>query len=259
MLFVIDVGNTNIVLGIYKGDKLLESWRIGTKRGRTVDEYGILVKELLSFSNIDSREISNIIISSVVPPLDSTIIDMSEKYFRIKPMVVGQGLKSGIPILYENPKEVGADRIVNAVAALKRFGGPVIVVDFGTATTFDFITKKGEYAGGIISPGIGISVEALFQRASKLPRIDLVKPKKVIGRNTVNSIQSGIIHGYVSLVDGIVSKMKEEANVEAKVVATGGLAPLIAKESDYIDEVVHNLTLEGLKEIFDLNKGERVD
>ena len=254
MLFVIDVGNTNIVLGIYKGDHLLENWRIGTKRGRTVDEYGILVKELLSFSNIDSREITDIIISSVVPPLDSTLTSMSEKYFAIKPMIVGQGLKSGIPILYENPKEVGADRIVNAVAALKRFGGPIIVVDFGTATTFDLITKKGEYSGGVIAPGIGISVEALFQRASKLPRIDLVKPKKVIGRNTVNSIQSGIIHGYVSLVDGIVLKMKEEAGVEAKVIATGGLASLIAKESRFIDEVVPNLTLEGLKEIFDINK-----
>lgn len=259
MLFVIDVGNTNIVLGIYEGDKLLESWRVGTKRGRTVDEYGILVKELLAFSDIDSRQISDIIVSSVVPPLDSTIMGMAEKYFSIKPMFVGQGLKSGIPILYENPKEVGADRIVNAVAALKRFGGPVIVVDFGTATTFDLITKKGEYAGGVITPGIGISVEALFQRASKLPRIDLIKPKKVIGRNTVNSIQSGIIHGYVSLVDGIVLKMKEEIKSSAKVVATGGLASLIAKESVCIDEVIDNLTLEGLKEIFDMNKGERVD
>ena len=255
MLFVIDAGNTNIVLGVYRGDDLVENWRIGTKKGRTADEYGILIRELLKISGLDYKEIRDIILSSVVPPLDSVIIEMSEKYFNVKPQIVGPGLKCGIPILYDNPKEVGADRIVNAVAALKRYKGPVIVVDFGTATTFDFITAKGEYSGGVIAPGIGISIEALFEKASKLPKVELVKPKKIIGKNTAASIQSGIIYGYVGLVDGIVTKMKEEAGVDAKVVATGGLAPLIAAESSCIDEVIEKLTLEGLKEIFELNRG----
>lgn len=255
MLFVIDIGNTNIVLGVYRGDVLVRSWRVGTKKGRTADEYGILIKELLSFSGIDSDEIDDIIISSVVPPLDSTILEMAGRYFGVRPMFVGPGLKSGMPILYENPKEVGADRIVNAVAALKKYGKPLIVVDFGTATTFDLITEKGEYGGGVIAPGIGASVEALFQRASKLPRIDLVRPRRIIGKNTINSIQSGIIYGYVSLVDGIVERMKREAGITAKVVATGGLADLIARESSAIDEVDENLTLDGLKMIYEMNRG----
>ncbi len=255
MLFVIDVGNTNIVLGVYRGDELVESWRLGTKKGRTSDEYGILVRELLVASGLDPHQIDAIIMSAVVPPLESTIAEMAKKYFGIKPLVVGPGLKSGIPILYENPREVGADRIVNAVAALKRYGTSLIVVDFGTATTFDLITEKGEYGGGVIAPGIGISMEALFQRASKLPRVDLVRPEKIIARNTVNSIQAGIIYGYVGLVDGIVSRMREEIGTKAKVVATGGLAGLIAKESDSIDEVAENLTLDGLKIIYDANRG----
>ena len=259
MLFVIDIGNTNIALGIYEGDDLFASWRVETKKGRTVDEYGILIKDLLTFSGIDAQGINDIIISSVVPPLESTLMEMSKKYFNIKPLIVGPGLKSGISILYENPKEVGADRIVNAVAALKRYGSPLVIVDFGTATTFDFITERGEYGGGVIAPGIGISVEALFQRASKLTRVDLVRPKNVIGRNTVNSIQSGIIFGYVSLVDGIVAKIKAEAGVAAGVIATGGLADLIAKESSAIDEVVENLTLEGLKIIYETNRGANLD
>jgi type III pantothenate kinase len=255
VLFVIDAGNTNIVLGAYRGDELVENWRIGTKKGRTADEYGILIRELLKVSGLDHKEIRDIILSSVVPPLDSVIIEMSKKYFNVKPQIVGPGLKCGIPILYENPKEVGADRIVNAVAAVKRYKGPIIVVDFGTATTFDLITAKGEYNGGVIAPGIGISIEALFEKASKLPKVDLVKPKKIIGKNTSESIQSGIIYGYVGLVEGIVAKMKEEAGVKAMVVATGGLAPLIAAETSSIDEVIEKLTLEGLKEIFELNRG----
>ncbi len=254
MLLVIDVGNTNIVLGLYRADDLIENWRIATKKGRTVDEYGILVKELLTYSKVDTEKIDDVIISSVVPPLESTLCEMSEKYFSIKPMMVGPGLKSGIPILYENPKEVGADRIVNAVAALNKYGAPLIVVDFGTATTFDLITERGEYGGGVIAPGIGISVDALFQRASKLPRVDFVRPKKVVGRNTVDSIQSGIVFGYVGLVDGIVDRMKKEAGIEAKVVATGGMAGLIAKESVSIDELSENLTLEGLKIIYEANR-----
>ncbi len=255
MLFVIDIGNTNIVLGLYRGEELVKNWRVGTRHGMTSDEYGILVKELLAFSGIDSGEISDIIVSSVVPPLDSIIIEMSQRYFGVRPLVVGPGLKSGLPILYENPKEVGADRIVNSVAALKRYGCPVIVVDFGTATTFDLVNEKGEYAGGVIAPGLDLAVEALFRKASKLPRVDLSRPPRVIGRNTVNSIQSGIYYGYVSLVDGIVTRMKAEAGIDPKVVATGGLASLIAGESSTIDDVVENLTLEGLREIFQLNKG----
>jgi len=254
LLLVIDVGNTNIVIGLYSGDDLVENWRVATKKERTTDEYGILIKELLGFSTVGAEKIDDIIISSVVPPLESTLCEMGGKYFGIKPMMVGPGLKSGIPILYENPKEVGADRIVNSVAALKKYGAPLIVVDFGTATTFDLITEKGEYGGGVIAPGIGISVDALFQRASKLPRVDFVRPEKVIGRNTVNSIQSGIVFGYVGLVDGIVDRMKKEAGVNAKVIATGGLAGLIARESVSIDEVSENLTLEGLKIIYEANR-----
>jgi len=254
LLLVIDVGNTNIVIGLYSGDDLVENWRVATKKERTTDEYGILIKELLGFSTIDAEKIDDIIMSSVVPPLESTLCETGEKYFGIKPMMVGPGLKSGIPILYENPREVGADRIVNSVAALKKYGAPLIVVDFGTATTFDLITEKGEYGGGVIAPGIGISVDALFQRASKLPRVDFVRPEKVIGRNTVNSIQSGIVFGYVGLVDGIVDRMKKEAGVNAKVIATGGLAGLIARESVSIDEVSENLTLEGLKIIYEANR-----
>lgn len=258
MLFVIDIGNTNIVLGVYRGDELVKSWRVGTKKGRTDDEYGILIKELLVSGGIDAEEIDAIIMSSVVPPLESTIVEMAEKYFNIKPLIVGPGLKSGIPILYENPREVGADRIVNAVAALNRYGSPLIVVDFGTATTFDLITEKGEYGGGVIAPGIGISVDALFQRASKLPRVDIVRPPKVVGRNTINSIQSGIFYGYVGLVEGIVTRIRDEVGVKARVVATGGFASLIAKESGLIDEVAENLTLEGLKIIYEANKGGKV-
>lgn len=254
MLFVIDIGNTNIVLGVYKGADLLKNWRIGTKKGRTADEYGILIKELLRSSGIGPDEINDIIVSNVVPPLESTIIEMAENYFDIKPLVVGPGLKSGIPILYENPKEVGADRIVNAAAALKKYGCPIIIVDFGTATTFDLITKKGEYAGGVIAPGIGISIESLSQKTSKLPRVDLVRPKKVIGKNTVHSIQSGIIFGYVGLVEGIVNRIKEETGVKAKVIATGGFAGLIASETRSIDVVEENLTLEGLKILYDINR-----
>lgn len=259
MLLAIDIGNTNIVLGLYEGEQLFENWRIETKKGSTSDEYGMLLKELMSNAQVSAKDIAHIIISSVVPPLESIFVDMSLKYFAVKPLMVGPGLKSGIPILYDNPKEVGADRIVNAVAALKRYGGPIIVVDFGTATTFDLITEKGEYCGGVIAPGINISVDALFEKASKLPRVDMVKPRKVIGTNTVNSIQSGIIFGYVALVDGIVLRIKEEEDIDAKVVATGGLASIIGSESSTIDEVVENLTLEGLREIFLLNRSNKVD
>ncbi len=254
MLLVIDIGNTNIVLGVYDENHLIDSWRLGTKKGRTCDEYGILIKEILGFSSIECKKIKSAIISSVVPPLESTILQMAIKYFNIEPLIVGPGVKTGMPILYENPKEVGADRIVNSVAAFRKHNKPLIVVDFGTATTFDLVSKKGEYVGGVIAPGIGISVEALFQRASKLPRVDLIRPDKVVGKNTVNSIQSGIIYGYVGLVDGIVRKMKKEVKDIAMVIATGGFAKLIARESAEIDDVCENLTLDGLNMIFKMNE-----
>jgi len=256
VLLVIDIGNTNIVLGVYDKDRLRGNWRLGTNKGRTSDEYGILIKEILSFSDIECEKISDAIISSVVPPLESTIVQMATKYFNLEPLIVGPGIRSGMPILYENPKEVGADRIVNSVAAFRKHKGSLIVVDFGTATTFDMVSARGEYVGGVIAPGIGISVEALFHSASKLPRVDLVRPSRVVGKNTINSIQSGIIYGYVGLVDGIVSRIKKEAKDETAVIATGGLAGLIADESSEIDEVDENLTLDGLKIIFEMNRGE---
>lgn len=254
MLLVIDVGNTNIVLGIFKGKKLVRSWRIATNKDKTADEYGIQVRVLFEYSNIRYEDIDAIIVSSVVPPVMPALEGMAVKYFSIKPLVVGPGVKTAMPIRYDNPKEVGADRIVNAIAAYELYGGPLIVVDFGTATTFDAISANGEYLGGAIAPGIGISTEALYTKAAKLPRIELAKPKMVIGKNTVASMQAGIIYGFVGQTDGIVSRMKKEMGGKAIVVATGGLAELISKESRNIDKINPNLTLEGLRIIFERNK-----
>lgn len=255
MILVVDVGNSNIVLGIYKRRELLHHFRISTSRQSTTDEYGVLIHNLFRMSGISASDIEGVIISSVVPPLVNVLEEMCVKYVGKKPLLVGPGIKTGLNLRYENPREVGADRIVNAVAAIDRYQCPLVVVDFGTATTFDCIDAEGNYLGGAIVPGIGISTEALYQRASKLPRIELEKPKKVIGRNTVHAMQAGIIFGYAGQVDGIVERIKEEMKAEPKVIATGGLAELIASETKTIEEVCPMLTLEGLRIIYERNKG----
>ncbi len=253
MILVMDVGNTNIVLGVYKADELAAYWRVSTDRDKSADELGMLILQLFNYEGIKPDRIKSIIISSVVPNLMYSLEHMTRKYFNIKAMVVGPGIKTGMHIKYDNPKEVGADRIVNAVAAYELYGGPVIIIDFGTATTFCVVSKNGEYSGGAIAPGIKISSEALFQRAAKLPRVELVKPETVIGKNTINSMQAGIIFGYVGQVDYIVNRMKQELNTDVTVVATGGLAKLIASESQTIDRVNGLLTLEGLRIIYKRN------
>lgn len=255
MLLVIDVGNTNIVYGLFDGAKLVHQFRVESSRGRTSDEYAVVLRQLLAMSHVEPSAVHASIVASVVPALTEPMVDLVRRAFGHEALVVGPGLRSGMPILYENPREVGADRIVNAVAAFERFGGGCIVVDFGTATTFDCISPKGEYLGGVISPGIQISADALFARAAKLPRVEISKPPKVVGRNTVNSMQSGIVYGYVGLVDGLVERLKTELGFPCGVIATGGLARLIAPLSSTIAEVDDELTLTGLRLIYERNVG----
>ncbi len=254
MLLVIDVGNTNIVYGLFDGTNLLHQFRVESSRGRTADEYAVVLRQLLEMHDIDPKRVDAAIVASVVPPLTEPMVALVKRAFGIEALVVGTGIKSGMPILYENPREVGADRIVNAVAAYEKHKGGCIVVDFGTATTFDCVSPKGEYLGGVIAPGIQISADALFSRAAKLPRVEITRPPKVVGRNTVNSMQSGIVYGYVGLVDGIIARLEAELAFPCALMATGGLARLIAPLSARSIELDDELTLTGLRILWERNR-----
>jgi len=254
MLLAVDIGNTNIVFGLYAGDQLQTHWRIRTERNRTTDEYWVLVNEFIRINEISTGTIDDIIISCVVPPLIPVFEELSQKYFKTDPLVVGPGIKTGMPILYKNPAEVGADRIVNAVAGFEKYGGPLLIVDFGTATTFDAVSVNGEYLGGAIFPGLQISLEALYKSTAKLSPVDLLTPERVIGKSTVESIQSGTIHGYAGLIENIVSKMQDEIGGVTKVVGTGGVLNSIQEQVKTFTTVDPFLTLDGLRIIRDRNK-----
>src|SRR5438445_222777 len=251
MLLVIDIGNTNTSLGVFDGERLATHWRLTTERSRTVDEWGVLTRNLFALAGLDFQAINAIAIASVVPPVNFTLKRMAEDYFHLTPLFIDHTIDTGVAILYQPPSDVGADRIVDAVAAIHKYGAPCIVVDFGTATTFDAINATGEYLGGVITPGITISSDALFERAAKLPRVEIKRPQKVIGSATVEAMQSGLYYGYVGLVDGILRRMIDELGGSPRVIATGGLAPLIAKGSEFIESVDETLTLEGLRLVYE--------
>jgi len=253
MLLAVDIGNTNITLGLFEGPLLQATWRLATDVERTPDEYGVMLLSMLHQAGVDTSAVEAAVMCSSVPPLVAAVQELSERYFGVKPLVVDVGVRTGIRILYENPREVGPDRVVDAVAAYRLYGGPVIVVDFGTATVFDAVSAEGDYLGGAIAPGVGIAAEALFQRAARLPRIELVPPPRAIGRTTVQSMQSGIIFGYVGLIEGIVARFRSELGQSARVIATGGLAPIVAPHSPCVDRVDLDLTLHGLRMIYDAN------
>jgi len=274
MLLALDVGNTNTVLGLYKigpggangkpvalgRDGLVASWRVSTHRTQTADEYGVFFVNLFNLNGLSTKDVHYIIISSVVPPIESTLEEVCEHYFHLKPLFVEPGIKTGMPVLVDNPSELGADRLVNAIAAFEKYGGPTIVVDFGTASTFDVVSRRGEYLGGLISPGLGISADALFSRAARLGRVDIRRPAKVIGTNTVSHIQSGLYYGYIGLTDGILERMIAEMAADSgdatvpKIIATGGLAGMIAGDSRYIETIDDLLTLDGLRLVFERNR-----
>ena len=257
MLLVIDIGNSNIVMGTYVDKDLMKHWRVSTDRQKTGDEYGMLINDLFRYQGIELSDIKDIIISSVVPPLVVPFMKMCERYFKIKPLLVGPGMKTGIILHYENPRAIGADRIVNVVGAFDQYGGPSIVIDIGTATTFDVINENGDFMGGVIAPGIMASSEALISSTAKLPGVELVTPKNIICHNTIHGMQAGIIFGYVGQIDEIVRRIKAEyGSDQMKVIATGGMATMIYKESSTIDKIDHFLTLNGLRVLYERNKNQ---